>query len=167
MVVLTKFQIIHVNISPRVASKRRLNLGYWMNSSIIYDSICSLIHMKCPLKSHQSGIKCHMTLNIIFRVLNLQKLTYKFLPQTCLRIRVSWVQFLFIWSVNYCKHTFVLNPLPTCYNIWRLWYMAGSLRSQPLPWAGWPYNQDWISHKSLTTLSEIVQNCLELVLLLT
>ena len=36
--------------------------GQWMNSSIIHDNICSLIHKKCHLKSHDSDIKNHMAL---------------------------------------------------------------------------------------------------------
>ena len=39
--------------------------GQWMNSSIIHDSICSLIHTQCHLNSYLSDLKYHMTLNII------------------------------------------------------------------------------------------------------
>ena len=39
-----------------------------MNSSIMYYSICSLIHKKCHPKNYHSDIKYHMTLNIIFSV---------------------------------------------------------------------------------------------------
>ena len=41
--------------------------GQRMNSSIIHDNICSLVH-KCNLESYHSDIKYHMTLNIIFSV---------------------------------------------------------------------------------------------------
>ena len=37
----------------------------WMNSSIIHDNICSLIHKKCHSKKYNSDIKYHMTLNNI------------------------------------------------------------------------------------------------------
>ena len=43
--------------------------GQQMNSSIIHDSIRSLIHKKYHHpKSYHSDVKYHMTLNIIFRV---------------------------------------------------------------------------------------------------
>ena len=42
-----------------------------MNSSIIHDSICKLIHKKCHLKSYYSDIKYHTTLKIIFSVPNI------------------------------------------------------------------------------------------------
>ena len=44
--------------------------GQWMNSSIIHDSICKLIHKKCHMKSYHSDIKYHMTLNNILIVHN-------------------------------------------------------------------------------------------------
>ena len=52
--------------SPQVVDKR----GYcqWMNSSVIHDSICSLIHKKCQPKRYHSDIKYHLTRNIIFSV---------------------------------------------------------------------------------------------------
>ena len=40
-----------------------------MNSSIIHDNTCSLIHKKCHPKSYHSDIKYRLTLNIIFSVL--------------------------------------------------------------------------------------------------
>jgi hypothetical protein len=39
-----------------------------MNSPIIHDEICSLIHKKCHPKSYHSDIKYHMTLTTIFSV---------------------------------------------------------------------------------------------------
>ena len=45
-----------------------LGFGQWMNSSIILDSICSLIHKKCHPKCYPRHIKYHMTLNIMFSV---------------------------------------------------------------------------------------------------
>ena len=39
-----------------------------MNSTIIHDSICSVIHKKCHLKSYHSDIEYHITLNVIFSV---------------------------------------------------------------------------------------------------
>ena len=60
--------IIHDNISSQVIDKRRYIFDQWMNSSIIYDNICSLIHRKCHPKSYHSDIKFHMTLDIIFSV---------------------------------------------------------------------------------------------------
>ena len=45
-----------------------IGFGQWMNSSIIHDNICSVIHKKCHPKSCHSDIKHHMTLNIIFSV---------------------------------------------------------------------------------------------------
>ena len=49
---------------------RRQGFGQWMNSSIIHDDICSLIHIKCHPRSYYSDIKYHMTLNIIFSVVH-------------------------------------------------------------------------------------------------
>ena len=60
--------IIHDNISTQVADKRRYGFGQWLNSSIIHDSICSLIHKKRHPKHYHGDIKYHMTLNIIFTV---------------------------------------------------------------------------------------------------
>jgi hypothetical protein len=40
----------------------------WMKSSVIHDTICSLIHKKCHPKSYHSDTKYHMTQNIIFSV---------------------------------------------------------------------------------------------------
>ena len=39
--------------------------GQRMNSSILHESICKLIHKKCHLKSYHTEIKYPMTLNII------------------------------------------------------------------------------------------------------
>jgi hypothetical protein len=39
--------------------------GQWINSSIIHDSICSLIHkMRCP-KIYNSDIKYHMIFSVV------------------------------------------------------------------------------------------------------
>jgi hypothetical protein len=38
--------IIRDNISSQVADMRRWGFGQWMNSSIIHDNICKLIHKK-------------------------------------------------------------------------------------------------------------------------
>ena len=64
----------------------------WMNSSIIHDNVCKLIHKKCHPKSYHSDIIYHMILNIIFGVLHMQiplakvakninKLTFNILKQ--------------------------------------------------------------------------------------
>ena len=37
-----------------------------MNSSIIHDNICSLIHKICHLQSYPSDIKQHMALHTVF-----------------------------------------------------------------------------------------------------
>ena len=42
--------IIHATFSPHVADNKREGLGQYMNSSIIHDIICSLIHKKCQPK---------------------------------------------------------------------------------------------------------------------
>ena len=47
--------------------KRRWDLGQWMNSSIIHDSICKPIHTKCHPKSYDSDTKHRMTLNMRLR----------------------------------------------------------------------------------------------------
>ena len=39
-----------------------------MNSSIIHDTICKLIHKKCHPKSYHSDIKYHMTLLLLFNL---------------------------------------------------------------------------------------------------
>jgi hypothetical protein len=52
----------------KFVDKRRYGLGKWMNSSIIHDNNCSLIHKKCHPKSYHSDLKYHMTINIIFSV---------------------------------------------------------------------------------------------------
>ena len=49
------------------ADKRRERFDLCMNSSIVHDNTCSLIH-KCHLKSYRSDIKYHLTSNIIFSV---------------------------------------------------------------------------------------------------
>ena len=41
-----------------------------MDSSIIHDNICSLIHKKFHPKSYLSDIKDHVNLNILFSVVN-------------------------------------------------------------------------------------------------
>ena len=63
-----QMSIIHDIIASQVADKRRWGFGQWMNSSIIHDNTCSLIHDRCYPKSNHSYIKYHMTLNIIFSV---------------------------------------------------------------------------------------------------
>ena len=65
---LIQISIIHDNILTQVADKRRYGFGHWMNSSIIHDNICKLIHKKCHLKSYHSDIKYLVTLNTIFSV---------------------------------------------------------------------------------------------------
>ena len=45
-----QISIIHDNDSSQVADKRRYNFGQSMNSFIINDNICSLIHKKCHPK---------------------------------------------------------------------------------------------------------------------
>ena len=60
--------IIHDNISLQVGDDRRQGFDQWMNSSIIHDSICSLIYKKCHPKSDHGDIQYRMTLNIIFSV---------------------------------------------------------------------------------------------------
>jgi len=42
-----------------------------MNSSIIHDNMCSLVHKKCHMKSYHSDIKYRMTLNIILSAVRL------------------------------------------------------------------------------------------------
>jgi hypothetical protein len=42
--------------------------GHWMNSSIVHDSICKLIHKTCHLRSYHGDINYHVTLDIIFSV---------------------------------------------------------------------------------------------------
>ena len=49
--------------------KGRVSANGW-NSSIIHVRICSLIHKKCKPKSYHSDTKYHITLNIIFSVLD-------------------------------------------------------------------------------------------------
>ena len=65
---LIQILIIHDNISSQVVEKRRWGFGQWMNSSITHDNLCQLIHKKCHPKSYHSDMKCHMTLDIVFRV---------------------------------------------------------------------------------------------------
>jgi hypothetical protein len=45
-------------------------LGQWVNSFIIHNNIGSLMHQKCHPKSYHNGSKYHMTLNIIFIVVD-------------------------------------------------------------------------------------------------
>ena len=42
--IFIQISIIHDNISSQDADKRRWGFGQWMNSSIIRDIICSLVH---------------------------------------------------------------------------------------------------------------------------
>ena len=59
-VIFIQISNIHDNISSQVANKRWKGFGPWMNSSIIHDSICKLIHKKCHPKSYHSDIKYHV-----------------------------------------------------------------------------------------------------------
>ena len=69
---LIQISIIADNISSQVVDKRWQGFGQWMNSSIIHDNICSLMHKKCH---PESDIKHHMTRIIIFSVLPSAKRT--------------------------------------------------------------------------------------------
>ena len=64
-----QISIIYDNISSQVIDKRKQGFGQWINSSIIHDNICKLVHEKCHLRSCHGDIKYHMTLNMIFSVL--------------------------------------------------------------------------------------------------
>jgi hypothetical protein len=59
-----QISIIHDNISQQVADKRRKGSGQWMNSSIIHDNICSLIHRNCHPYCFHIDIKYHMALHV-------------------------------------------------------------------------------------------------------
>ena len=47
-------------IQSQVDDKRRQSFGRWMNSSIIHDNICSLVHMQFHPKSYHSDTKYHI-----------------------------------------------------------------------------------------------------------
>ena len=49
-----------------------------MNSFIVHDYICLLIHKTCNLKSYHSDIIYHMTSNIIFSVVSMHVEEYDF-----------------------------------------------------------------------------------------
>ena len=65
-----QISITHDAISSQVADKRRQGFGQWMNSSIIRDCNCKLLHRKCHPKSCHIDIEFRMTLNIMFSVVN-------------------------------------------------------------------------------------------------
>ena len=46
--------------------------GQWMNSSIIHDSMCSLMHKRCHPKGYHRDIRYHVTLTTIFSVASSQ-----------------------------------------------------------------------------------------------
>ena len=67
----SKFQSSIVTIfHHNFADKRRSGFGQWMNSSIIHDNIRSHVHKKYHPKSCHADIEYHMTLSIIFSVVN-------------------------------------------------------------------------------------------------
>ena len=85
--------------SSWVADKSRWDFGQWMNSSIIHDSICKLIHKKCHVKSH------HMILNIIFSVVismtNNLLLTCRIQPNLFASWCIGWkVIIAFYWNIK-------------------------------------------------------------------
>ena len=51
-----------------VADKKGRVLANGMNSSIIHDNICNLIHKKYHPKSYHSDIKYHMTFSVVLVV---------------------------------------------------------------------------------------------------
>ena len=67
----------HMSISSQVADERMWGCGQWMNSSIIYDNICKLIHKNCHPNSYHSDIKYHMTLNFIFSVVTYEPVQFE------------------------------------------------------------------------------------------
>jgi hypothetical protein len=62
-----------VETSIHCIDRERYGFGQWMNTFIIHDNICSLIHKKRHPKSYHNDIKYHMTLNTKFNVVG----TYK------------------------------------------------------------------------------------------
>ena len=64
----SKLQSFTIVFHHKLVTRERQGIGQWMNSSIIHDNICSLIHKLCHPKSYHGDTKCHMTLDIIFNV---------------------------------------------------------------------------------------------------
>ncbi len=62
--------IIHDNISSQDVNKRRHGFNKWMNSFIIHDISCPLIHQKCHPRSYHSDTTYFMRLNAIFGVVH-------------------------------------------------------------------------------------------------
>ena len=80
-----------------------------MNSSIIRDNICKLIHKKWRPKSYYSGIRCHMAPNIIFSVVLL-------MIDNC----VTWITTRSYWHslcVCYIGHPNYRSP-PLIWHVW-------------------------------------------------
>ena len=57
-------------------------VGQWMNSFIIHDNICSLIHKKCHVRNYLHEINYHMTLNMTYWVWNILGIFYWILSIT-------------------------------------------------------------------------------------
>lgn len=70
---LVLFAIGHYIQSSRTTFHHKLMTSEWMNSSIIYNSICSLITKEYHPNNHHSDIKYHMILNVIFSVAGILK----------------------------------------------------------------------------------------------
>ena len=65
---LIQISIIRDNLSSQVVDKRRHGFDQRMNSSIIHDIICSLLHKRCHPNSYHSDVTYHMILDIRFSV---------------------------------------------------------------------------------------------------
>ena len=95
--------IIHDNIFHHKVLTRE---GKGLNSSIIHDSNCSLIHNKCHPKCYNSDIKYHMTLNIMFSVVCVIVVNF---PITLLMIKFTkivistYFQFIYFWYILHCN----------------------------------------------------------------
>ena len=76
-VLFIQISIIQDNMSSQVVDRRRYGFGQWMNSSIIHENICSLIHKMCHPKSYHSDIKYHMIINNIFSSLLRSSIAHK------------------------------------------------------------------------------------------
>ena len=97
-----------------------------------HDNICSLIHKKCHLESYHSGIKYHMTLNIILSVVlstlygNELCPYYFFYPQMLESICYKYM--LRAKHTTICKRECKVGPEPTltseeneaCEHEWRV-----------------------------------------------
>ena len=70
MIFPSKIQSFMTIFHRKLLIKKGKIFDQWMNSSIIHDNFCELIHKKCDPKSYHSDIKYHMPLNIIFSVVN-------------------------------------------------------------------------------------------------